>query len=221
VDVAITSGEVERSFLFADLCGYTALTEAHGNRQAAEVVERFLAIAAATLRPGASILERVGDEIVIVAPEAAVAVSTALALRDLVAREPLFPVVRGALHAGHVVERPGGYVGAALNVAARVAALAAPGQILCTEPVRRAVTLADVRYRPLGPVRLKNIRAPVEIFEVLAVAMDDPGIDPVCRMQVSAGDAAAVEVWRGRPYPFCSEACATAFRARPADYAPG
>jgi class 3 adenylate cyclase len=219
--VTTLPGEVERAFLFADLCGYTALTEAHGNRQAAEVVERFLAIATATLRPGASVLERVGDEVVIVAAGAAVAVSTALALRERVVREPLFPVVRAAVHAGPVVERAGGYVGAALNVAARVAALAAPGQIVCTEPVKRAVTLAGVSYRALGPVRLKNIRVPVEIFEVVATAADDARVDPVCRMQVIAGDAVAVEVWEGRSYHFCSEDCAAAFRARPAEYAPG
>lgn len=216
-----TPGDVERTFLFADLCGYSALTEAHGNRQAADVVERFLALAATTLRPGASLLERVGDEVVIVALDAAAAVSTALALRGVITREPLFPMVRAALHAGPVLERPGGYVGGALNIAARVAALAAPGQIVCTEPVRRAAVIAGVIYRALGPVRLKNIRAPVEIFEVVATAQDEPSVDPVCRMQVTASEAVAIATWGGRSYYFCSEDCAAAFRARPADYAPG
>lgn len=211
-------GEVERTFLFADLCGYTALTEAHGNREAADVVERFLAITETVLRPGATVLERVGDEVVIVAADAAVAVATALALREVVARERLFPVVRAAVHAGSVVERAGGYVGAALNVAARVAALAAPGQILCTEPVKQAVALAGVSYRPLGPVRLRNIRTPVEVFEMVATTADDPRVDPVCRMQVTVGEAVAVEVWEGRTYHFCSDDCAAAFRARPAEY---
>lgn len=215
------AGEVERTFLFADLCGYSALTEAHGNRQAAEVVERFVAIAATTLRPGATFLERVGDEVVIVAPDAGVAVATALALRGVVACEPLFPMVRAALHAGPVLERAGGYVGGALNVAARVAALAAPGQIVCTDPVRRAAVIAGVTYRALGPARLKNIRAPVEVFEVVATAHDEVAVDPVCRMQVTASAAADVAVWGGRPYYFCSAECAAAFRARPADYVQG
>lgn len=209
-------GEVERTFLFADLCGYTALTEAHGNRQAAEIVERFLALAAATLSRGAAILERIGDEVVIVASEPGVAVATAVALRDTVAREPLFPMVRAAIHAGPVVERSGGYVGAALNVAARVAALAEPGQILCTEPVRRVVTRVGVGYRALGTVRLKNIRVPVQLFELVATATDAPRVDPVCRMQVGPGSAVAM--WAGRTYDFCSEECAAAFRARPGDY---
>lgn len=213
-------GEVDRTFLFADLCGYSALTEAHGNRQAADVVERFLAIAATTLHPGASLLERVGDEVVIVAPDAAAAVATALALRGAVAAEPLFPMVRAALHAGAVLERAGGYVGGALNVAARVAALATPGQVICTDPVRRAATIAGVTYRALGHARLRNIRAPVELFEVLATAPGETAVDPVCRMQVTASAAVDVVTWRGRRHLFCSAECAAAFRARPADYAP-
>jgi class 3 adenylate cyclase len=214
--VTPTTGEVERTFLFADLCGYTALTEAHGNRQAAEVVERFVALATATLSPGAAILERIGDEVVIVASEPGVAVATALALRDAVAREPLFPQVRAAIHAGPVVPRPGGYVGAALNVAARVAALAAPGQIVCTEPVQRAVTRGAVEYRPLGAVRLKNVRIPVPLYEVVATAVATPWVDPVCRMQVTADSAASL--WEGRRFHFCSDECAAAFRARPEEY---
>jgi class 3 adenylate cyclase/YHS domain-containing protein len=214
-----TPGEVERAFVFADLCGYTALTEAHGNQHAADVVERFLALATSTLGPGASILERVGDEVVIVADDAAVAVAIALALRAAVAREPLFPLVRAAVHAGGVVERVGGYVGAALNITARVAALTAPGQIVCTEPVARAAPLAGVAYRALGDARLKNIHTPVALFEVVAAATDVPHIDPVCRMQVTA-DAASV-TWQGRAYHFCSEACLAAFRAGPLEYVPG
>lgn len=212
-------GEVERTFLFADLCGYTALTEVHGSGEAADVVERFLRLASATIRPGASFLERVGDEVVIVAAEAAAAVTTALALRDAIAREPLFPAVRAAIHAGPVVQRAGGYVGAALNVGARLTALASPGQILCTEPVRRAVRLAGVSYRALGPARLKNIQAPIDIFEVVAATAEEPPVDPVCRMQVS--HAVAVELWEGRSYHFCSADCAAAFRAHPSEYASG
>ena len=143
---------------------------------------------------------------------------------DLARRRPgRFTVVVddgiAAIHAGPVVQRAGGYVGAALNVGARLTALASPGQILCTEPVRRAVRLAGVSYRALGPARLKNIQAPIDIFEVVAATAEEPPVDPVCRMQVS--DAVAVELWEGRSYHFCSADCAAAFRARPSDYASG
>lgn len=53
--------EVEVVFLMADLSGYTALTEVHGNIQAAGAVTRYAEIAHAPLQPGARLVERVGD----------------------------------------------------------------------------------------------------------------------------------------------------------------
>ena len=44
--------EIERVFLIADLAGYTALTEAMGAEEAANVVDRYVALAHAALRPG-------------------------------------------------------------------------------------------------------------------------------------------------------------------------
>lgn len=52
--------EIEVVILIADLCGYTALTEAHGNVQAANAVTRYAEIARAALAPGVRLVERVG-----------------------------------------------------------------------------------------------------------------------------------------------------------------
>jgi adenylate cyclase len=214
--------EVEVVFLIADLSGYTALTEVHGNIQAAGAVTRYAEIAHAALQPGARLVERVGDEVVIAAREAAAAVRTAIALRDLIDQEPLFPTVRCGIHAGTVVERGGQYFGGALNLTARVASHARAGQILCTAPVTTlAAALDKVEYQPLGEVRFKNIVDPVLVFEIVVGRRSTEAvvIDPVCRMQVRTEAAPARLPFDGQTYYFCSFDCARAFAERPERYA--
>jgi class 3 adenylate cyclase len=146
-------------------------------------------------------------------------VLTAVRLRDAVEGEPLFPGIRMGLDAGAVVEREGGYFGAAVNVAARVAAHARPGQVLCTERVAAGGAPAGVEYRALGPVRLRNVAAPVVLLEVMsAPRADEVAVDPVCRMRVSTVDPPARLPFGGQPWYFCSFECARRFVERPEDY---
>lgn len=214
--------EVEAVFLIADLCGYTALTEAHGNIQAAEAVMRYAEIARAVLQPGARLVERVGDEVVIVGHDAASVVRTAVALRQAVEAEPLFPTLRSGIHAGTVVQEGESYFGSALNLTARVSVHARAGQILCTERVTvLAAGIDDVEYAPLGSVRFKNIVDPVPVFELVTggQSRESTAIDPVCRMQVRPPTASARLPFGGRIYYFCSFECARAFAEHPDNYA--
>lgn len=217
-----TARETDAVFVMADLSGFTALTEAHGNLRAADVVARYAEIVRALLDPGVRFLERVGDEIVLVADDAAPAVRTAVRLREAIEREPLFPLVRIGLHGGRVVEREGEYFGAALNVTARVTAYARPGQILCTETIAaRARQMPDVELCSLGDVKFKNVAEPVPVFEVLCRGPVDAGrVDPVCHMRVDPETAAARIVYKDAPRFFCSLECARAFLEKPESYPP-
>jgi len=67
----VTAIERTVAFVLADLAGYVALTEAHGNAEAAGVIERFVAVARASLAPGARLVERVGDQVVVAADDLA------------------------------------------------------------------------------------------------------------------------------------------------------
>ena len=168
------------TFVIADLAGYTALTEAHGGAEAAKTVARYTEMASSALSPGVRLAERVGDQVLFVADDARNAVTTALALKSAVDREPLFLGVRIGIAAGVAVEQDGRYFGPALNIAARVAAHARGGQILCTGPVAAAVRgLADMRCVAAGPVRLKNVLEPIEIFEIVSEEYKSSVIDPV------------------------------------------
>jgi len=200
------SKEIQLVFLIADLSGYTALTEAHGNVSAAQVVSRYLEIVKEALNPGARLVERVGDEVLIVADHAESAVRTAIRLRDTIDHEPLFPTMHAGIHAGRVLEQDGHYYGRALNLASRVAAHARGNQILCTEQVvALASDLKDVEYRSLGPVHFKNITDPVAIYGVVAryESVEDSFIDPVCRMQVRQDTAPSRLPFGGKIY-LCS-----------------
>lgn len=212
---------IDMVFLIADLSGYTALTEVHGAVHAADVVTRYVEIAGEILQPGASLVERVGDELLIVAGEPASAVRTAILLRDAMEKEPLFPTVRAGIHAGSALERDGKYFGTALNLTARVAGYARAGQILCTERVATSAGLGNVEYRALGPVRFKNIVEPVRVFQVLAERQSGEAsvVDPVCRMQVRSETAPARLPFGDQTYYFCSFDCAKAFAERPDLYA--
>jgi class 3 adenylate cyclase len=215
------SKEIELALLIADLSGYTALTEAHGNMSAAEAVTRYVEIVHEVLHPSARLVERVGDEVLIVAEDPANLVQTGISLRDTIELEPLFPTMHAGIHAGSVLEMDGGYFGKALNLGSRVAAHARGNQILCTEQVvTMASDLEDVEYRALGPARFKNITDPVEIFEVIAgrQRVESNLIDPVCRMQVRHDTAPARLPFGGKTYYFCSFECARKFVNKPEIY---
>jgi adenylate cyclase len=215
------SREIDVVFLIADLSGYTALTEAHGGAHAADAVTRYVEIARSNLEPGCRIVERVGDEVLIVASDAAAGVKTALRLRDEIGREPLFPTVRAGIHGGRVVETSEGYFGAPLNLAARIAAHARGGQILCTQSIAdTAAHMRGLELRLLGPVRFKNITEPVAVFTIETPRSKDEvsEVDPVCHMQVRAESAPARLPFEAKTYYFCSFSCARKFAASPDSY---
>ncbi len=213
--------EIEVVFLIADLSGYTALTEAHGNTSAAKVVARYIEIVHEALHPDAQLIEKVGDEVLIVSVNAAGTIQTAVNIRDTIEVEPLFPSVHTGIHAGKTLKQGNHYFGNALNLTARIAAHARGGQILCTAKVK-ALTgdLSDVSYRSLGPCRFKNFIDPVEIFEVISgnQRRETIFVDPVCRMQIKQDTAPARLPYKGKTYYFCSFDCVKAFAIHPDRY---
>jgi class 3 adenylate cyclase/YHS domain-containing protein len=216
----VTGVERTIAFVLADLAGYVALTEAHGNVGAAAVIERFVDLTRGALAPGARLVERVGDQVVVAADDLDAALDTALQLAATAAGEPRFPPIRVGVHAGLVLVRDDTYFGAALNIAARVVAHAQPGQILCTSTVTAGGRdRAGLTLQPLGPVTLRHVLEPVELFELMTAPAPPAVVDPVCFMRVAPADAVARAQWGDTTYFFCSESCAAAFAVRPDAYA--
>jgi class 3 adenylate cyclase len=209
------------TFLFADLAGFTALTETHGDDDAAEVVARFYDLARASPLSEARLIKTIGDAVMIVADQPPLAVSAALRLTATARSETGFPAVRAGLHCGSAVERSGDYFGATVNLAARVTAYARSDQILCTEVVAESIRGLDIAIvHSAGIVNFKNVAQPVALFEIedLQRHTTHHEIDPVCRMGLDPDIAPARLPFGERMYYFCSFACAQKFANTPTAY---
>jgi adenylate cyclase len=213
--------EMDLALLIADLSGYTAFTETHGALYASEIVLRFQRLAAANLEPGVEIVNSIGDDVFCAGADTLAVVRTALRLRDEVERQPEFPSVRTGVHCGRIVERERQLFGAPINLTARVAAHAVGGQILCTEPIARAVRgIAELEARAIGERRFRNVARSVAVFELthMSAAARTSVIDPVCRMQIEIARAVATVARAGTTYHFCSHECARLFAEAPERY---
>ena len=118
------------AILMADLSGYTAMTEIHGPQSAFDMVNRYMELAEKSMYGSSRLLERVGDQLVIVSPSANDLAITALQLLAYCAAESNFLQVHAGLHFGRVMEKDGSYFGSAMNITSRIAAKAKNGSIL-------------------------------------------------------------------------------------------
>ena len=130
-----------RAVAFADLAGYTALTEAHGDDDAADVAVRFFDLTASVLRATPRIVKTIGDAVMVVTSDANHGLEIGLALLRAVEREPHFPGVRIGVHYGPIVERSGDVFGATVNIAARLTAHAHVGQLLTSSAIAASSTI--------------------------------------------------------------------------------
>jgi adenylate cyclase len=213
---------VEATFAFVDLAGFSALTEVHGDEQAADLLDRFEHISRDALGADDRLVKMIGDAAMIrfVSPRGAI--TGVKRLIDACMAEPAFPIPRAGLHHGAAIERSGDFVGHAVNVAARVAGQASGGQTLATTFVATAARAMNLRVIELGCFELRNLSAPVELFEIeLHAATDGTVIDPVCRMKVARSWAAGHLRHGEVEYLFCSLSCAALFAADPEHYAQG
>jgi class 3 adenylate cyclase len=127
------------TFVFADLAGYTALTEEQGDQAAARVAREFGRTMSALSRAHrAWQVKSMGDGVMIWAPDAARAVALAArAVVEVGTRPDLLPV-RVGVHTGPAVMRGWDWYGSAVNVAARLAGEAEPNEALVSSSARSA-----------------------------------------------------------------------------------
>jgi adenylate cyclase len=210
------------TFLVADLAGYTALTEAHGDERAAEAAAEFCNAVRAQLRAhGAEEVNTMGDGILVRVDDPRQAVALGQRIVTGYGAGHLMLGVRVGIHTGSAVRRGDDWFGSAVNLAARVADTARAGEVLVTEPTRQALG-RSVRLCPRGRQRFKNV---AQWLNVYALVLDNPPpalpVDPVCHMAVDPARAFAHEVVDGIEYFLCSAECASAFAADPGAYTVG
>jgi class 3 adenylate cyclase len=163
-----------RGFLFADLRGYSAYTERRGDDAARELLRRYRALVREVIarRDGAEIRTE-GDSFYVVFGSVTAAVLAGVEIQAESATAsgatPSDPIRVGVgIHAGETTDdAEEGIVSSAVNIAARVCAVADPGEVLVTDTVR-ALTRSAVRttFVPRGRRRLKGIPEPIAVYAV-------------------------------------------------------
>lgn len=157
---AIDLGRMRVAIAFADLAGYTRMTEEQGELTAVDAVERFVDAVKATLPDDARVIKTIGDEAMIIGSDAAALTDWAVGFQTMQTERPL---PRIAVHYGVALYRDGDYYGRDINIASRVAARAAGGEVLATRPVVE-VTGSHLEFERIGEVRLKGFTESTEVF---------------------------------------------------------
>ena len=159
-EAGVDLGRLRVTIAFADLAGYTRLTEDVGEDEALDIVERFVEAVQETLPEDARVVKTIGDEVMVVASDPASLVDWAVGFQALQAERPL---PRIGIHQGLTLYRDGDYFGRAVNLAARVGARAAGGEVLVTRPVVEAAG-GHLEFERIGEVSLKGFKGSTELF---------------------------------------------------------
>ena len=215
---------MSETFVYADLAGFTAFTEAHGDRLAADSAADFWSGVRGLLDArDAEEVKTIGDAVIIRAPDAATGIGLGVEIIDQIGRRHGALGVRVGVHTGTAVERDGEWFGAAVNLCSRIAGAAKPGEVLLSASTKHAGDPAldrfAVQYR--GRQRFKNVSEPVELYALALAAQAAAAglpVDPVCRLAVDPKQSLERRRYRGAEYVFCSEECAKVFDQHPARY---
>lgn len=161
--------------LFTDLVGFTEFNDAVGDAEAIKVLEvqTRLAQEMVATHPGARLVKELGDGLMVWFDEPSVALRSAVALLtaiDGARRSGTFPLaIRMGLHHGEALTRRDDVVGNTINVGARVADLAGPGELLVSDAAVAATQPTDLEHIPLaavGPVHVKGVHEPIWLQRV-------------------------------------------------------
>lgn len=183
------SQPVPRTFLFSDLRGYTAFVERAGDAAATHLLKTYrdLVRRAVAKHVGAEVKTE-GDSFYVVFESSAAAVSCAIAIQRAAARHRRKPLAIGiGIHTGEARPFDQQYVGSAVNLAARLASAAAPGEILISETVRGLIrTAVRAHFDDRGALRLKGIREAIHAYAIRVAEETE-------RPEVGAPPATALE----------------------------
>src|SRR3954452_10982403 len=163
-----------RTFLIADVRGYTRFTQTRGDEAAAALAARFAAVVQDVVeqRDGV-LLELRGDEALVVFTSPRQAVRCGLELQARFVEETLDDTSRPlgvgiGIDSGEAIPVRGGYRGAALNLAARLCSSAAAGQVLASIEVTHLARKIDgIKYVDRGRTQFKGMDEPTQVVRIV------------------------------------------------------
>lgn len=207
--------EKDIAILMADLTGYTAMTDVHGSESAAKIVRKYMEIVDKATHGTAKVMQRIGDQVVVIADEAYDLLQTSKNLNTLTREEHHFLSVHAGLHFGKILIESNNLFGSTINVASRIMNIACSGQILCSLSfLDRLPENSQKSFTSIGTHRLKNLFTDIELFELIHQCRD-VYIDPVCHMHIDPEKQSYTAEYCGSVYHFCSEHCKSLFLTMP------
>lgn len=161
-----TSGAAETTLAvgFADLVGFTALSQEMDESDLAALVDRFETLAHDTVvMLGGRVVKMIGDEVMFAVDEPKAGVEIALSLADAYGDDEDLQDVRVGLSCGGVLQRQGDLYGPAVNLASRIVSIARPRSVVVAEGVHDVlIDDPDYEWRSLRPRTFKGIgRVPI------------------------------------------------------------
>ncbi|MEA2432432.1 MAG: adenylate cyclase [Thermoleophilaceae bacterium] len=158
-------GTREICVCFADLVGFTALTERVGTVELSAVTGRLETLAADCAQPPVRLVKLIGDAAMFVSSDAAALVETVASLIDRADADAALPQLRAGVAAGRALNRSGDWYGRPVNLAARIAGAGEPNALTAdTSVVER--TRDAMRWESCGSKPLKGIGDAVELFRL-------------------------------------------------------
>ena len=152
---------------FADLCGFTGLTQELSMEELSQLLTGFEEVAGDVVQDGgARLVKFIGDAVMFVAPDAAIAVDVAEAL--LLAASVRGLTARAGVTVGTALALDGDYFGPVVNLAARLVSLADGGVVLVSEPVAERIA-GHRTVVPLGPQQIRGFDDPVPVSRLSPV----------------------------------------------------
>jgi adenylate cyclase len=144
---------------FADMVGFTAMSQALDAHELASMVDRFEAVAYEhILERGGRVVKMIGDEVMFAVDDGAFAADIAVALVEAHARDAHLLGVRVGLASGPTLSWEGDLYGPTVNLASRLVNLARPNTVLLSDELGERLQ-DDPRFelRHLRPVALHGI----------------------------------------------------------------
>ncbi len=153
--------------VFADLSGYTRLTEESGDAEAARVSLKLAELVndIASHHRGA-VVKMLGDGVHFHFKDPHDAVMASLEIVDRVHPAGL-PSAHIGVNAGPMIYDEGDYFGRTVNIASRIASQAGPDRVFVGEDVLRHITPSGFHLVEVGAFELKGIAQPLTLYEAL------------------------------------------------------
>ena len=201
--------EVDRSFAFVDLCGFTAYTESEGSVMATQTLAAFRAASRdIASRRGVRIAKWLGDGAMVVGVEAQPVLELLLEIEHRSIATGSSLALRFGVTFGKAILFEGDdYIGSVVNLAKRLCDAAAPHEVLIGPTVEQFTPpWADVHDD--GELNIKGFDGALVRRSLCLKRMRHPIVDPVCGLAIDPEYATGETVdGNGAKVVFCSPAC--------------